>query len=90
MVINMVMKRGSAQTATDSIPAGEFKARCLALMDKVGRDGRSVTITKRGKPVAVLSPIRVVPTSGFGFARDGILGVGDLLSPIDVAWDAAT
>jgi len=90
MVTIMVMKRRLIPTTNDSIAAGEFKARCLALMDKVGRDGRSLTITKRGKAVAVLSPVRVAPTSGFGFARDAILSAGDLISPIDVPWDAET
>ena len=30
------------------IPAGEFKARCLALMDEVARTGGQYVITKRG------------------------------------------
>jgi len=38
------------------IPAGEFKARCLQLMDKVARSRESIVITKRGKPVAKLVP----------------------------------
>jgi len=42
---NVVMKR---------IPAAEFKARCLALLDEVGPEG--LIITKHGKPVAKLLP----------------------------------
>jgi len=38
------------------IAAAEFKARCLALLDDVHRDGRSITITKRGRVVARLVP----------------------------------
>lgn len=89
MVINMVIKKTGALKADVVVPAGEFKATCLALMDEVGRDGKSVTITKRGKPVAVLSPVLVVPKSGFGFARGGIQIIGDIVSAIDVSWDAA-
>jgi prevent-host-death family protein len=36
--------------------ATEFKALCLQLMDEVKRTGKSVVITKRGKPVAQLTP----------------------------------
>ena len=43
------------------IPAAEFKARCLRIIKEMNRDGGSVTITNRGRPVAVLSP---VPASG--------------------------
>lgn len=38
------------------IPAGEFKAKCLQLMDRVARSRESIVITKRGKPVAKLVP----------------------------------
>jgi len=38
------------------IPAGEFKAKCLALMDEVKDSGQAVILTKRGKPVAWLIP----------------------------------
>ena len=36
--------------------AGEFKARCLAVMDEVAATGEPVVITKRGKPIARLVP----------------------------------
>ena len=36
------------------IPATEFKAKCLALLDRVGPEG--VVITKHGRPVARLVP----------------------------------
>ena len=34
--------------------AGEFKAKCLKVMDEVQATGEPVLITKRGKPVARL------------------------------------
>lgn len=43
--------------ADDEIAAGEFKAKCLALLDDVAELGREIVITKRGKPVAKLVPI---------------------------------
>jgi prevent-host-death family protein len=38
------------------IAASEFKARCLAILDRVHDTGEPVTITKRGRIVATLQP----------------------------------
>ena len=40
-----------------NINASEFKARCLRVLDDVQETRIEVVITKRGKPVARLSPI---------------------------------
>lgn len=40
-----------------TIAAGQFKQRCLRLLDEVGISGEPVLITKRGKPVAQLMPV---------------------------------
>lgn len=34
------------------IPAGEFKQRCLAILDEVEATHREYVVTKRGRPVA--------------------------------------
>lgn len=34
------------------IPAGEFKQRCLAILDEVAETHRTYVVTKRGRPVA--------------------------------------
>lgn len=39
-----------------TISASDFKARCLALIDRVGKTGEAIVITKRGKVVARLVP----------------------------------
>lgn len=36
------------------ISATEFKAKCLSVLDEVNEHGGSISITKRGKPVATL------------------------------------
>jgi prevent-host-death family protein len=38
------------------VSATEFKAKCLALLDEIGRDGGTITVTKRGRPVAKVGP----------------------------------
>lgn len=65
--------------------AGEFKAKCLAVLDEVAVSKQEVVITKRGRPVAKvvpLTPSHPVPRKGL------IVRQGDLVSPIDERWDA--
>jgi len=40
---------------TRVIGATEFKAKCLALLDEIDEQGGTITVTKRGRPVATLS-----------------------------------
>jgi prevent-host-death family protein len=39
------------------VSATEFKAKCLALLDEIGRDGGTIIVTKRGRPVAKVGPV---------------------------------
>ena len=57
-------------------------------MDEVAQTGREIVITKRGRPVARLKPIRPVRESLFGQDRDTIKIHGDVTAPIDVEWEA--
>jgi antitoxin (DNA-binding transcriptional repressor) of toxin-antitoxin stability system len=34
----------------------EFKAKCLSMLDGIGARGGTITITKRGRPLATVSP----------------------------------
>lgn len=43
---------------TRVVNATEFKAKCLAFLDEIEQRGESITITRRGLPVAVLGPAR--------------------------------
>ena len=67
------------------VPAGQFKARCLALLDEVARTGLPLVITKRGRPVAMLVPVEgQEPPSLLG----SVLAERDLVAPVDVDWEA--
>lgn len=70
------------------IGAGAFKSQCLQLLDAVARTHAPLTITKRGKAVARLVPIDA-STELFGALAGSVLHQGDLIAPLDVAWDAA-
>ncbi|MDX2009987.1 MAG: type II toxin-antitoxin system prevent-host-death family antitoxin [Myxococcaceae bacterium] len=64
--------------------AAEAKAKLLALLDRVERTGVEVVVTKRGRPVARLAPLKR-PRKGL-VSRGKILG--DLVSPVDTGWEA--
>lgn len=73
------------------IPAGEFKAKCLHLMDEVQQHHRSIIITKYGKPIAKLVPFTqrndAKAKDLFGYMKNTVTILGDIVSPIDETWD---
>ena len=75
---------------TRTMKASEFKAKCLQLMDQVADGGGEIVITKRGKPVAKLTSHRERPKTLFGIDRGRLEILGDIISPIDVEWEAET
>jgi prevent-host-death family protein len=78
------------------ISATEFKAKCLGLLDRLSeRKLKRVTVTKRGKPVAVLTPPKAAKEktlpSIFGCLKDRtFVPPGyDLTKPVfEEEWDA--
>jgi prevent-host-death family protein len=67
-----------------TMAAGEFKARCLTVMEKVRTTREPVLITKRGRPVAKLVPADEPPE--FLGRLQGIVRIqGDIESPLEPA-----
>ena len=64
------------------MPAGEFKARCLRVMEDVRKYRVPVVITKKGKPVAKLVPADESPRDIFGCMADKFVHIGDVESPV--------
>ena len=71
-----------------TMKASEFKAKCLGLMDEVAEHGGEIVITKNGKPVAKLTAYHERPKSLFGIGRGRMKILGDIISPLDVEWEA--
>jgi len=71
-----------------TIPAGEFKAKCLKLLDQVAGKRETLIITKRGKPVAELKPNHQESEPFVGSMKGSVVWMGDIFSPIDVEWEA--
>lgn len=65
-----------------TIPAGQFKAHCLKIMDGVCATREPVVNTKRGRAVARLVPAQDRPTDVLGCLADIIEIVGDIESPV--------
>lgn len=72
-----------------TVKASEFKAKCLKLMDEVAATGEEIVITKNGRPVSRLVPFRSKPKSLFGLHGESLRIEGDVLSPVDVEWEAS-
>jgi prevent-host-death family protein len=71
-------------SSKNAIPAGQFKARCLALLDRVARTGEEVVVTKHGRPVAKVVPIKPVnQPSLIGSVKTR----GDIVGPILDDWE---
>ena len=87
MIMTMIMVM-MPKPRERTIPAGEFKAKCLSLMDEVERTGEPLVITKRGRPVARLVPEPQLGKSLFGSMRGSAVIMGDIISPLDEPWEA--
>lgn len=71
-----------------TIEASEFKAKCLKLIDQIAENNQELIITKDHKPVAKLVPYHKRPKSLWGIDKGRIEIKGDIMSPIDVKWNA--
>jgi prevent-host-death family protein len=73
-----------------SMPAGEFKAKCLGVMEDVHESGQPVIVTKRGVPVVMVIPYvqEGVPKKPlFGLLKGSAAIQGDIMAPIDEKWE---
>lgn len=65
-----------------TINASDFKARCLAILDRVAQTGERLIILKRGRPVAELRPPSPTDTAYPQQALQGtVTVVGDIVGP---------
>jgi prevent-host-death family protein len=73
-----------------TMPAGQFKARCLKVMDDVQSSREPVVITKKGRPVAKLVPVEKPSDDFLGKLSATMKIVGDITQPLEdpEAWEA--
>jgi prevent-host-death family protein len=70
-----------------TISAGDFKARCLKLMDEVALTRRPLVITKYGKAVARIVPMEPVASVFGGMSGTGEV-TGDIVNSDGDEWNA--
>lgn len=70
------------------IPAGQFKARCLAILDEVAEKRTPYTVTKHGKPVARIVPCPGSPAAPVNPLENSVVFQKDIVSPVEEEWEA--
>ncbi len=70
------------------IGAGEFKAKCLSLVDDVEKRHIQLIITKHGKPMAMLIPIENKHFSLYGCMKNSVVIKKDIVSGTGEQWEA--
>jgi antitoxin (DNA-binding transcriptional repressor) of toxin-antitoxin stability system len=74
------------KTRQDTLSVTEFKAKCLRLFENLSPEG--LTVTKRGRPIARVTPISAGGQAKFYGSLKGKIKIkGDILST-RVRWDA--
>ena len=72
----------------------EFKATCLAVLERVRRTGATVVVTRRGEPIAEVVPPSVASAGEgwLGSMRGTATITGDIVMPASDAadWEAAS
>jgi antitoxin (DNA-binding transcriptional repressor) of toxin-antitoxin stability system len=72
------------------LSASEFKAKCLACLREIEQSGEAITITRRGRAVAVLGPakrpIRKSPANSWAHKCQI---VGDIVNGDASLWEVA-
>src|SRR5688572_33493491 len=73
---------------TKTMMASECKAKFLAVLDEVARTGEPVIVTKNGTPVCQIAPVINKPKTLFGAMKGYFEIKGDIVGPLDEAWDS--
>ena len=68
-----------------SLNVSEFREQCLALLEHLPAEG--IVVTKRGKPVAKVVPIRNTNADLIGWASGALEISGDILTTGE-SWNA--
>jgi antitoxin (DNA-binding transcriptional repressor) of toxin-antitoxin stability system len=76
----------------DTVSISVFKATCLAALERVRVTGRPLLVTKRGVPIAQVTPPPPLEPddAGYGSMRGTAEELGDLVEPLgEEDWEAA-
>ena len=71
-----------------TVPIGEFRAKCFRLLDEVRTQGVSLTITKRGRPIAKVVRVAAQQKSLRGSWKGLVKIKGDIVHFQEDSWEA--
>lgn len=68
----------------ETISISKFKATCLRLLDNVKQTGKSILVTRKGEPIALVIPPPPPPKQKrwLGCMKDSLTINGDVISPV--------
>jgi prevent-host-death family protein len=72
-----------------TVPATEFKIHCLALLEQVNQSREPLVVTKHGRPVVQVVPYVAADEGEANPLKGSVVFEGDIVSPLDVPWEAA-
>jgi prevent-host-death family protein len=85
---SLPVSQSTRRQSSHRLPAAEFKAKCLELMDRVRETGGEYVVTKHGRPVAKLVPYTEASrVSFFGSMKGTVLKYERPFDPIDGEYD---
>jgi prevent-host-death family protein len=72
------------------VAISEFKAKCLAILDQVEKTKQSIRVTRRGRPVADVSPPAPTENRDWIGSMTEMKILGDIISPAtdEDEWEA--
>jgi len=70
-----------------TVPAAQFKAHCLSLLERVRQSRRPIIVTKHGRPVAQVVPFRAPRRSIVGFSKGTVKILDDIVASSGERWD---
>ena len=76
---------------SEVIAAAQAKAHFLQIIESVRVNGRSVTVTRRGKPTVQIVPVPTIPDAPlFGRLKGVMQFAGEIVSPDPETWESET
>lgn len=81
-------KYSAHRQAAEKVAVTAFKDTCLRLIDRVHHTREEIIVTKYGRPVAKLVPFEESSQPLFGSLAGSVTIHGDIVAPLNVAWDA--
>jgi prevent-host-death family protein len=65
-----------------TLAAGQFKVKCLALINEIAQTRESIIITKYGKPLVKVVPLEEEAIQNEKPLKGAATFIGDIISPI--------